>query len=94
VGEFEMGGEREYEYEFTGGLGHPIVDSKFSVGLETRLAWADVAGDRGNYSRNFRLGPSIQFRPLPRMTVNVAALGGLTEESDDAQMFVNTGWEF
>ncbi|HEX7878752.1 MAG TPA: hypothetical protein VF720_05050 [Candidatus Eisenbacteria bacterium] len=94
VGEFEMGGEREYEYEFTGGLGHPIIDSQFSIGLETRLAWADVASDRGNFSQNFRLGPSIQFRPLNRMTINVAALAGLTEDSDDAQMFVNTGWEF
>ena len=94
VAELEMGGEREYEYEVTSGVAHTIVDSRMSLGAEMRYAIADLKSDRGNFESNVRLGPSLQIRPLPQMTINFAPLFGLTEDSDDAQVFVNTGWEF
>jgi hypothetical protein len=94
VAELEMGGEREYEYEVTGGLTRSLVDFKLSLGAETRLAWTNVAADRESFGKNFRMGPSLQYRPLPQMTLNIAPLFGLTDESDDAQLFINTGWEF
>jgi hypothetical protein len=94
VAELEMGGEREYEYEATAGISRTLRDSRLSLGLETRCAMTDVAADRGNYTENIRLGPSLQFRPLDRMTMNVATLFGLTHDSDNAQLFFNTGWEF
>jgi len=40
------------------------------------------------------LGPSIQYRPLPQMTINFAPLVGLTDDSPDAQIYLNLGWEF
>jgi len=94
VAELEMGGEREYEYEITAAISRTLIDSGLSLGAETRIAGADVAGDRGNLTRNIRVGPSLQWRPLPQMTFNVAPLVGVTNDSDDAQIFVNTGWEF
>ena len=94
VGEFEMGGEREYEYQLTGGIARTLIDSRLSFGVEGRWLRADVAADRGNFSDSFTFGPSLQYRPLPQMTINVAPLFGVTEDSDDAQLFFNTGWEF
>lgn len=94
VAELELGGEREYEYELTAGISRTLIDEKLSLGVETRYAIADIAADRGNYDENIRLGPSLQYRMLPQMTLNVAPLFGLTGDSDEAQLFVNTGWEF
>lgn len=94
VAELELGGAREYEYEVTAGLSRTIHDSRLALGVESRCAISDVAADRGRFTENLRLGPSLQFRPLDQMTVNVAPLFGLTSDSDDAQLFVNVGWEF
>ncbi len=94
VAELELSGEREYEYEVTGGISRSVIDSKLSLGAETRCAFTDVAAGRGNFAKNIRLGPSLQYRPLPQMTLNIAPLFGLTKESDDAQVFFNTGYEF
>ena len=58
------------------------------------LILTDVAGDRGNFDTEVLLGPSIQFRPLPQMTINFAPLVGLTDDSPDAQIYLNIGWEF
>ena len=94
VAELELGGGREYEYEITAGLSHTVIDSRIGLGLETRCAVANVAADRAHFQENLRVGPSLQLRPLPQMTINVAPLVGLTADSDDAQLFVNVGWEF
>lgn len=94
VAELELGGEREHEYQFDAGLSHTVVDSKFSLGAEAVLMWADVAADRGNFAENLLLGPSVQLRPSPQMSLNVAPVFGLTEDSADARIYINTGWEF
>ena len=94
VAELELGGGREYEYEITAGVSRTLVDSRLGLGAEARCAVANTATDRAHYDENFRLGPSLQFHPLPQMTINVAPLVGLTADSDDAQLFVNMGWEF
>lgn len=94
VAELELGGGREYEYEFTAGVSRTLVDSRLGLGAEARCAVANTAADRAHFAENIRLGPSLQFHPLPQMTINVALLVGLTADSDDAQLFVNMGWEF
>ncbi len=94
VAELEMGGDREYEYQVTGGLSYSVIDSRLSIGAETRALMADTKEDRGNFTENVFVGPSLQYRPLPQMTVNFAPLIGVTGNSPDAQFFVNVGWEF
>lgn len=94
VAEFEMGGAREYEYQLTAGISRTLVDNRLSLGAEMRFLTADVAADRGRFEETLFLGPSLQFRPLPQMVVNVAPLLGLVADSDDGQLFLNMGWEF
>lgn len=94
VFEHETGGAQENAYEITGGISHTIVDRKFSAGAEVKAAIADVAGNRGHYSDEVLLGPTMQYRPLPNAHLDIAALAGLTNDSPDAKLTILFGWEF
>jgi len=94
VWEQETGGSRESVYEFTAGLSQTLLDDRFSWGLETKLEWADEKGSRGDYSEDFRLGPSFQWRPQPQMHIDFAPLIGLTSDSLRSDIYLVFGYEF
>ena len=94
VGEFETGGHREYTYEIDGGISYTIVDEKFSVGAETKVEFISEHGDRSNYETSILVGPSVQWRPVPRLSINLAPLFGITPDSATARVYLNIGWEF
>ncbi|HEV8629122.1 MAG TPA: hypothetical protein VGV61_02310, partial [Thermoanaerobaculia bacterium] len=81
VFEHEMGGEGTNAYELTLGSSYTVRDEVFSLGAEAKLAWEDTAADRGQFSRETLLGPSLQYRPLPQMHVDFAALAGIGGDS-------------
>lgn len=94
VGEFETGGHREYTYEIDGGISYTVVDEKFSVGAETKIEFISTHGDRRNYETSILVGPSMQWRPVPRMSINFAPLFGVTPDSATARVYLNIGWEW
>jgi hypothetical protein len=94
VGEFQLGGEREHEYQLTGGLSYTAIDSKLSIGAEAILALTDVSGDRGSFDTSLLVGPSVQFKPTERINVTFAPLVGVTDESPDFRAFLVVGYEF
>lgn len=95
VAELEINGpEREHEYEFTSGLSKTIVDSCFSAGGVFKFSLIDVNDDRGHFETPFLLGPTFQWRPIPRWSINVETLVGLGGESPYGQITFNTGFEF
>jgi hypothetical protein len=95
VAEMQVSGEeREHEYSARGGVSYSKYDSKFAIGAECEAVWADTEDDRGNFSESLVLGPSIQYHPNPQMTINAAPLFGVTNDSPDAQVWFNCGWEF
>lgn len=94
VWEQETGGAQETVYELTCGVSQTLSDMKFSWGLETKLEWADENGSRGDYSKDFRLGPSFQWRPQPQMHIDFAPLFGLTSDSLRSDIYVIFGYEF
>lgn len=94
VFEHETGSFHENGYEVTGGLSYTILDRKASAGLETKLALTDDNRDRGDFTTELLLGPSIQIRPLPKAHIDIAALAGLTNDSPDMKFFIVFGWEF
>ena len=93
VGEFQTGGELEREYSVRGGLSYTVRDSKLAIGGECQASFTDTKDDRGNFEESVVLGPSVQYRPFPQMTINVAPLFGVTEDSPHAQVWFNCGWE-
>src|SRR6185503_4942154 len=93
VAELELGGEKEYEYQVTGGISYSVIDMFLAVGAESIIAIVDTKEDRGEFEESFLVGPSLQLRPSERFTVNVAPLIGIGGHSPAAQVFVNVGWE-
>ena len=94
VGEFQTGGEREREYAVTAGLSYTVRDSRLALGAEAKAAFTDTQADRGNFETSVVVGPSVQWRPFPQMTINAAPLWGVTDEAPKAQVWFNCGWEF
>ena len=94
VFEWELSGEREAEYALTTAISRTIVDETLSLGIESVLSLTDVKGSRGDYAESLVIGPSIQWRPVPALTLNLAPLVGVTGESPAAQIYFNAGWEF
>jgi hypothetical protein len=94
VAECQTGGDLEREYQICSGLSYALRDYKLALGAECKAAFTDTREDRGTFENSILLGPSLQYRPFPQMTMNFAPLIGVTDESPDAQVFFNTGWEF
>jgi hypothetical protein len=90
VFEHEMGGEQTDAYELTAGLGRTVHDGKFSVGGEVKLALEDVAADRGNYTRELLVGPSVQLHPLPQTRLDLVALTGIGDESPRSKFILTS----
>ena len=66
---------------------------RLSLGAELKAALVDVHSDRGNYEQSLELGPSLQWRPLPAMHIDIAPLVGPTSESPDLDCFFVLGWQ-
>lgn len=94
VFEYELSGEREAEYALTTSISRTIFDEELSLGAESVFSATDVKGNRGDFNTSFVIGPSIQWRPVPNCTINLAPLFGTTNESPLAQIYFNIGWEF
>lgn len=97
VWEHEMAGPQENSNEWTTGLSYTARDSKVGVGVESQLALVnslDASGQRGDFAKEFFIGPSVQFRPLPQMHIDFAPLFGVTKAAGRAKTFVVVGWEF
>ncbi len=94
VGEFETGGGREYTYEIDGGISYTLIDEKLSFGAETKVEFISTHGNRANYETSILIGPSVQWRPVPQLSINVAPLFGITPDSATARVYINIGWEF
>lgn len=94
VFEHELGGELENEYGLTLGIAHTVMDEKLAVGAELKAALVDVHADRGDYTKELEIGPSIQYRPVPAMHIDFAPLVGIGGESRALDIFLVLGWEF
>ncbi|MCB9916120.1 MAG: hypothetical protein H6828_13410 [Planctomycetes bacterium] len=94
VWEHELGDSLENEYGITAGLAHTMIDQKLSLGAEMKLAFLDEHSDRGNYAKELEVGPSLQYRPVPQMHLDVAPLIGIGADSRRADIYIVWGWEF
>jgi hypothetical protein len=97
VWEHELGNAQENSNEWTTGVSYSAIDSKVGVGVETQLALVnqlDGHGGRTPFENQFVIGPSLQFRPLPQIHLDVAPLFGVTPSAPRAKVFVVFGWEF
>lgn len=97
VWEHTMGGTQENSNEWTVGISHTVKDRRVDMGVETQLALVnelDGAGGRTPFEKQFFIGPSMQFRPLPQMHIDVAPLIGVTTAASRSKVIVVLGYEF
>lgn len=97
VFEHEIGGVQENSHEWTTGLSYTAQDTRLGVGVETQLALVNELesnGGRGPLTTAFLAGPSLQWRPLPQMHLDVAPLLGLNHDAPRMKLFVVLGYEF
>jgi hypothetical protein len=91
--EHELGGVGENEYGLTLGLARTLIDETFSLGAEVKAALLDESADRGDYTKELEIGPSLRWMPLPQMHVDFAPLVGIGPDSRGADIFLVIGWE-
>jgi len=97
VWEHELGGAQENSNEWTVGISRTVVDRRLNLGVETQLALVNAIeadGERGPFEKAFLAGPSLQFRPLPQMHIDVAPLFGATHDASRSKIIVILGYEF
>jgi hypothetical protein len=92
--ESEISGQRGREYELTGGLSYTVIDEKLSIGAEFEGSLLDDKTHRGDFDKELKIGPSIQWRPIPRMHVDFAPLIGVTNQSPAVKIYLVIGFEF
>lgn len=92
--ETAISGIRDREYELTGGISYSLIDEKLSIGAEFEGSLLDDKFHRGDFHNTLKIGPSIQWRPLPQMHVDFAPLVGVTNESPAAKIYLVIGYEF
>jgi len=93
VWEQETGGEEERELEFTGAISQTLVDERFSLGAEFKTSQI-TNNEEAAHRHEYFLGPSAQYKPVPRMHMDLAPLVGFGPDSDSYQIFFIMGWEF
>lgn len=97
------GGSLVNQYGVTGGLAYAVIDREFSLGAELQVESSDGGKHgRGRLEELWALaGPSIQWRPVPPLHIDLVALfGGLGSRESGALDFVAgarqwlvIGWE-
>ena len=91
--EQETGGARGTEWGFSQAVGYSPLDSRFSIGLEAKFEHTTERGSRADAEIEFLIGPSIQWRPSPRMHLDLAPLFGTTNDSPRVEVFLVFGLE-
>lgn len=94
VWEHDTAEDMENSYEFNTGISYTVIDEKFSIGAEEKAAFIDVHNHRGHLTDNLFLGPSMQFRPMPQVHIDIAPLVGLTHETPALQAFFVVGYDW
>ncbi len=92
--EWALGDEHETEWEINGGISYTVIDPKFSVGLEAKADFTNDHTNRSDFEKSFLIGPDLQYKPLPPMTINLVGLVGIGNDSPDGQITLNIGYEF
>lgn len=98
VYERELAGfrDRTEEYKITAGISRTLIDKYLSIGAAAETAYV-VERDgstRADRAREVHIGPSLQFRPIPKAHLDLEPLWGVTGESKRLKMFIVFGWDF
>lgn len=83
---------RTEEEAVTASISRTVIDHKFSVGATTAYSYESEPGTPRERTREWLLGPSLQFIPHERAALNIEPLWGMTAESKRLKLFVVFSW--
>ena len=93
----EASGEKAIDRAWTAGVSR-VTGRFLSLGAETRLAFVDrLAADgrtRTPMTRELLAGPSLQFRPVSQLYLDLAALFGANTAAPRSRASLLAGWQF
>jgi hypothetical protein len=92
VYERELQGEKAEEIAITQAISKTITES-LSLGLEMAWKRETVDGARQDPEQKFIIGPQLQWRPISKLHVNLAALAGCTDHSPNIEGWVIVGYD-
>jgi hypothetical protein len=92
--EQEVSGERGSELGLAQALSYTAIDEKLSFGVEMKFERTSGPNLNGLPAAEFDLGPSIQWRPTPRMHLDLVPLFGVTSDSPRVEAWVVFGFDF
>lgn len=91
--EQEVGGDRQSEAGIAQGLSYTVADGKLGVGVEMNVERASHRNLDGSPETEVLLGPSVQWRPIPRMHLDFVPLFGVTDDSPRVEAFIVFGFD-
>jgi hypothetical protein len=89
--EREVSGSRETEIAASQAISYTLIDRTLSAGIEMQVERVSGPALNGKPEVEFLLGPSVQWRPIPRVHIDLVPLFGLTEDSPRVESFVIIG---
>jgi hypothetical protein len=92
--EQETRGEEATETGISAALGYTVLDETLGVGLEMEYAQESIKDERSSPEKELLIGPSVQWRPIPRIHIDVVPLFGVTDDSPRIECFGVLGYDF
>jgi hypothetical protein len=91
--EQEVGGSRGSEMGAAQAVSYTLIDEKLGAGVEMKLEHRSQPSLSGTPELEFDLGPSIQWRPTPRIHLDLVPLFGVTHNSPLVEAWVVFGFD-
>jgi len=90
--EQELSRTENTELAVSQGISYTVIDEKLGAGAEMEYFHEKAKGSPGE--NWFLIGPSLQWRPINRMHVDLAPLFGCTHDSPRVEVYLVLGFDF
>ena len=92
--EQETSGEESTETGISAALAYTVVDQELSFGVEMEYAQESVKYERSDPEKELLIGPSVQWRPVPRIHIDAVPMFGITNDAPRIELWVVLGYDF
>ena len=92
--EQQTGGDRYREQAVSAGLSYSLVNEKLNLGAEMKYGEESAQGTNSYRRRPLTLGPSVQWRPVDQIHLDLVPMWGLNQGAAKWEVFLFFGFEF
>jgi hypothetical protein len=87
-------GEEVDEKAVSAAIGYSLIDQTLGIGAEAQYKYETTSETRDDPEKSSTIGPSMQWRPIRRMHVDLVSLFGVSEDAPDLETYVVIGIDF